>query len=101
MGQKFHPNRSISHSFRDKCIFAFYAEIQDSLKMVGKLLGMTPVDCADTLWVINFVKTALSCTDSDINAFLRFTQKFKMAGKQFWEKSASGLCIYPMGQKFR
>ena len=29
MGQKFHRNRSISHRFRDKCVFAFNAEIQD------------------------------------------------------------------------
>ena len=29
VGQKFCQNRSILHRFRDKCDFAFYAEIQD------------------------------------------------------------------------
>ena len=29
MDQKFLRNRSISHCFRDKCVFAFYAEVQD------------------------------------------------------------------------
>ena len=28
--QKFRPNRSVSHIFRYKCVFAFYKEIQDS-----------------------------------------------------------------------
>ena len=27
--QKFQRNRSIMHHFRDKCVFAFYTEIQD------------------------------------------------------------------------
>ena len=38
-------------------------------------------DCADTLVVQTFVKIALSHTISEINVFLCFTQKFKMAGK--------------------
>ena len=29
VGQNFHRNRSISHRFQDKCIFVFYAKIQD------------------------------------------------------------------------
>ena len=41
----------------------------------------SPVDSAYTLWVKNFVKIALSRSLSKINAFLRFTQKFKMAAK--------------------
>ena len=35
----------------------------------------------DTLWVKNFVVTALSRSISEINIFLCFTQKFKMAAK--------------------
>ena len=42
---------------------------------------MTPVHSADTLRVQNFVEIALSYTISEINALLRFTQKFKMAAK--------------------
>ena len=51
--------------------------------------GKSPVDLADTLWIKNLVKN-LSHTISEINAFLRFTQKFRMAAKwrenDFWEK---------------
>ena len=39
------------------------------------------VDSADTPWVKNFVEIALSCSVSEINAFLRFMQQFKMATK--------------------
>ena len=50
-----------------------------------------PVDSADTLWVKNFVEIALSRSVSEINMFLHFTQKFKMAaksgGKMIFEKS--------------
>ena len=35
-----------------------------------------PVDSADTLRIKNFVKIALSHSVSEINAFLRLTQKF-------------------------
>ena len=41
----------------------------------------SPLDSADTLWVKNFVKIALSRSISKINAFLCLTQKFKMAAK--------------------
>ena len=41
----------------------------------------SPVDSAHNLWVKNFVKIALSCSISEINTFLCFTQKFKMAAK--------------------
>ena len=40
-----------------------------------------PVDSADTLKVKNFIEIALSCTISEINVFLHFSQKFKMAAK--------------------
>ena len=37
VGQKFCRNRSISHCFQGKCVFAFYAEIQGGcLKWQGK-----------------------------------------------------------------
>ena len=35
-----------------------------------------------TLWAKNLVKTALSCTISERNVFLHFTQNFKMAAKK-------------------
>ena len=56
-----------------------------------------PVDSADTLWVKIFVEIALSRSVSEINAFLRLTQKIKMAAKK---KVASTLCGYPVGQIF-
>ena len=62
-----------------------------------------PVDSAYTLGVEHFVKITLSCTISEINAFLCFTQKFKMAakngGKTIFGKVASRLYIYPGGVK--
>ena len=69
--------------------------------------GKFPVDSAYTLWVENLFEIALSRTVSEINALLRFTQKFKMAaksgGKAIFDKGhqySSRLCIYPVGQKF-
>ena len=50
--------------------FAFYAEIQKS-----------PVDSADNLQVKIFVEIALSRSISEINRFLHFPQKIKMAPK--------------------
>ena len=51
----------------------------------------SPVGFKDTLWVKHFVEIALSHSVSEINTFLHFTQKFKMAaksgGKTFFEKS--------------
>ena len=63
--------------------FAFYAEIQDDhQKWWQSDFGeMSPVHSTDTLWVKHFIKIALSRTVSKINAFLHFTQKFKMAAK--------------------
>ena len=42
---------------------------------------MMPVDSTDTLWVKNFVEIALSRSVFEINTFLHFKQKFKMAAK--------------------
>ena len=59
----------------------------------NNFLEKSPVDSAYTLRVKNFVKITLSRTSSEINAFLRFTQKLKMAakngGKRFLGKVAS------------
>ena len=40
-----------------------------------------PDDSADNLWVKNLVEITLSCTVSQIIAFLHFLQNFKMADK--------------------
>ena len=79
-GQKFCRNCSISLHFRDKLLFfVFTAEI----KMAAK----------NTLWVKNFVKITLSRSVSEINAFLRLTQKFKMAAK------SGGKTIFPKSRQ--
>ena len=58
----------------------------------------------DSSRVKNFVEMALSRSVSEINAFLHFTQKFKMAAKsdrkRFSGKVASRRCRYPAVQKF-
>ena len=41
----------------------------------------TPVDSADTLRIKNFVEIALPRSVSEINMFLCFTKKFKMAAE--------------------
>ena len=54
----------------------------------------SPVDSEGTLWVKNFVKIALSRTVSEIAAFLRFLQKFKMAAKNGWKTIFGKRCWY-------
>ena len=63
--------------------FPLYAEIQDGRQKwpENNFCQNLPVHSADTLWLKNFVKIALAHTVSKINAFLRFTQKFKTAAK--------------------
>ena len=66
----------------------------------------TPVDYADTIEIKIFVEIALTHTVSEMNAFLDFTQKFKLTNKKwrendFWGKVASTIYRYPVGQKFR
>ena len=65
--------------------FAFYAETQDGRQQwwVNDCWGKSPANSADRLQVKYFVEIALSCTVSETNAFLRFTQKWppKLAGK--------------------
>ena len=83
VGQKICRNRSISLRFRDKHVFAFYAEIQDGHQKWRENIfrEKSPVDIANTLRVKNSVEIALSRSVSEINAFLCLTQKFKMATK--------------------
>ena len=73
----------ILHHSRDKCVFAFYAEIQDGCQKWWEkdFCEMSPLHSADTLRVKTFIEITLSRTVSKINEFLRFTQKFKMATK--------------------
>ena len=57
------------------------------------------------LRVKNFDEIVLSHTVSEINAFICFMQKFKMAAKKLWEKDflekvASQLWGYPSDQNF-
>ena len=85
----------ISLRFRDKSVFAFYAEIPDGGQKwrENDFLGKSLIHSADTLWVKNFVEIVLSHSVSEINTFLHFTQKLKIAAKSggeidFWEKSS-------------
>ena len=60
--------------------------------MEGKQFwGKLQNDCVDNQEVNNFAKITLTCTVSKINAFLFFTQKFKIdiknGGKMIFEKS--------------
>ena len=74
-----------------------YLCLTQKFKMAAKSGGKTflceimAVDSADTLWVKYFVEIALSRSIAEINTFLHFTQKFKMAaksgGKTILEKS--------------
>ena len=94
VGQKFCRNRSSLLSFQDKYVFAFYTEIQDGRqKWLGNDFGENlPVDSEDTLRVKNLIKIALACTVSEMNAFWRFMQKFKLAAKSGWETILAKTC---------
>ena len=83
MGQKFRQNRSIFLCFQDKRVFALKAEIQDGRQRWrdNNFWGKSPVDSADTVRVKKIFEIALSFSVSEINTFLRFMQKFKMAAK--------------------
>ena len=73
----------ISNHFQDKCVFVFYAKFLDGCQKwrESDFCEKSPVEWSDNLQVRNFVEIALSHTVSEINAPLRFTQKFKMAAK--------------------
>ena len=65
----------------------------------------SPVDSADTVRGKNSVKITISRTVLEINVFLHFTQKFKMAAKNgrktIFGKVSSKLCRSSVEQKFR
>ena len=56
---------------QDKCVFAFYAEIQDGRQkwQESDFCEKPPVDSADNLQVRNYVETTLSQTACQINVF--------------------------------
>ena len=65
-GKKFRRNRSISHHFQDKCVYVFYAEIQDGCQKwrENDFWKKSPVNSGDTLGIKKFDKIV-----SEINAF--------------------------------
>ena len=73
--------------FEINAFFLFYAEIQDGRQKwrENDFWEKSPVHSADTLWVKNFVEIAVSRCISEINVFLRLTQKFKMATNSGWK----------------
>ena len=70
---------------KDKCVFAFYAEIQDGRQKwrESDFCEKPPVDSADNLQVINFVETTLSRTVCLINVFCVLCINSRWAGKLF------------------
>ena len=61
--------------------FAFYTETQDGCKEWRENDFLHKLADDSVLWVKDFIKTALSCTISEINAFLCITQKWKRTTK--------------------
>ena len=68
------PRGCISHCFQDKCVFAFYAEIQyGRQKWRENHFWQKVADkFTHTPWVKNVVEIALSPTICEINGFLHF-----------------------------
>ena len=60
VGQKFCRNHSISLRFRDKLVFAFYAEIQDGHQKWRENIFLEKSLIDSTLQIKNFVEIALS-----------------------------------------
>ena len=85
--------------------FAFYAEIQNGHQKwrENDFWEKSPVGSADNMQVKNFVEFTLSCSISEINRYLRFTQKFKMAtksgGKTVFAKKRQYTLQIPRGSK--
>ena len=105
-GQKLRRNRSISHRFRDKGAFAFYAEIQDGRQKwrESDFCLKSPVYSSYTRWAKNFVKLALSRTVSEISVFT-FHAEIK-DGHQKWRESdfcekLPVHCGHLVGRKFQ
>ena len=72
----------------------FHVEIQDGRQKwwENDFWEKSPVDSADNLRVKNFLEIALSHSVSEINTFLCFTQKFKMAAKSAGKKIFAKSC---------
>ena len=86
--------------FQDKCVSVFYSENQDGVKKFFF------ENCQWTLHnpaCPNFVKIALSRTVSEIIAFLRLKQKFKMSAKNAEKTIFGEICqqtlLIPCGSK--
>ena len=104
----FRQNSRWQPKFRslDKCIFAFYAEIQDGRQkwQESDFCLKSPVDSLYTLRAKNFVKIALSRTVSEISVFTFHAEiqdgHQKWRESDFCEKSPvhSG---HPGGRKFQ
>ena len=73
---------------QDKCVFAFYTEIQDGRQKwwQSDCCEMLPVHSADSLRVKNFIKIALSRNVSTINVFFVFYVEIQ-DGRQKWRES--------------
>ena len=83
MGQTFRQNRSMSHCFRDKCVFAFYVEIQDGRqKWSGEnnFWGKSPADC-------RYPAGQKFCQNHSISHSYREDGHQKWRENDFWEKS--------------
>ena len=67
-----------------KTFLQFITEYQDGCQKLreNEFWESLVVDCMDNLWVKNFFEIALAHSISEINTFLRFTQKLKMAAKR-------------------
>ena len=87
----FHQNsrwQPISHS-QDKCIFAFYVEIQDGRQKwwESDFCEKPPVDSADNLQVRNFIEITLSRTVCQINLFCIYAE-IKDGHQKWWESGS-------------
>ena len=68
-------------TIKDKCMFAFYAEIQNGCQnwQQNDSWEKSPDETADTLWVTNFAEIALSHTVSEFYAEIqKVAQKCQM-----------------------
>ena len=86
-------------------MYLFYTEIQDGRQkwQENDFLESSTVDSLYTLCVKNLIEIDLSCTISEINVFLRLTQKFKMDAKNgrkvIFAKSHQYTLQIPRGSK--
>ena len=103
-GQKIRRNHSSLLRFRDKHVFAFYAEIQDGPNIGGKMILRKLASRLRRYPVgQNFVEITLALIVSEINMFLRFMPKFRMAaqsgGKPVLAKTCQKILQIPYRSK--